>query len=159
MFNLDYLIAALIIFAMNVVPAFMPPTWILLALFHISYHLAITPLVIIGASYATFGSMILYFFAVKLSWLYSKKSVYFSTYSGKYIKKNKQFSVPLFLLNGITNSFKSIINHCRFGSLGYCIFFNNIFLMRLLTYTFWINGTKVLSTNVEGIFRTEYTDS
>gem|GEM_PF-2765164 len=37
--NYTYLYLALLIFAMNIVPAFAPPTWSVLVLFQISYDL------------------------------------------------------------------------------------------------------------------------
>jgi membrane protein YqaA with SNARE-associated domain len=45
--------------ALNVVPAFMPPTWAMLAYFHLYHALPIIPLAIIGALGATTGRALL----------------------------------------------------------------------------------------------------
>jgi len=45
--------------AINVVPAFMPPTWALLAYFHIGQGLAVLPLALVGAFGSTTGRALL----------------------------------------------------------------------------------------------------
>lgn len=45
--------------ALNIVPAFMPPTWAMLAYFHLYYALPVVPLAIVGALGATTGRAIL----------------------------------------------------------------------------------------------------
>ena len=54
-----YLILASIVLGMNVIPALMPPTWIILAFFVSKYQLQLLPVVLIGASCATLGRVIL----------------------------------------------------------------------------------------------------
>lgn len=44
---------------LNAVPAFMPPTWSLLAYFHLRYQLSIWPLALVGASGAVVGRALL----------------------------------------------------------------------------------------------------
>lgn len=44
---------------LNAVPAFMPPTWALLAYFHLEYDLDIVPLAAVGALSAASGRMVL----------------------------------------------------------------------------------------------------
>jgi hypothetical protein len=53
------LIACVVVFAMNVVPAFMPPTWTVVAFFLIVYHLPLWPLCIGCALAATAGRCVL----------------------------------------------------------------------------------------------------
>jgi hypothetical protein len=48
-----------VILLINVLPAFMPPTWSVLALFHISYHLPLLPLTIGGAAVSAGGRVVL----------------------------------------------------------------------------------------------------
>jgi membrane protein YqaA with SNARE-associated domain len=50
-----WLLVWVITVALNVVPAFMPPTWSLLAYFHLHEGMAIWPLAIVGATAATVG--------------------------------------------------------------------------------------------------------
>ena len=53
--NYTYLYLALLIFAMNIVPAFAPPTWSVLVLFQISYDLQPVWIIAIGAVAAGSG--------------------------------------------------------------------------------------------------------
>lgn len=45
--------------ALNVAPAFMPPTWVMLAYFHLNHGLPVLPLAVVGALGATTGRAIL----------------------------------------------------------------------------------------------------
>ena len=45
--------------ALNVVPAFMPPTWVMLAYFHLYHGLPVVPLAVVGALGASTGRAIL----------------------------------------------------------------------------------------------------
>jgi hypothetical protein len=57
--SIEYLILGVLVFGVNIVPAFMPPTWIILAFFYLRYHLNLLPTVIIGAAAATLGRVVL----------------------------------------------------------------------------------------------------
>jgi membrane protein YqaA with SNARE-associated domain len=54
-----WLLVAFGTFGLNVVPAFMPPTWLLLAWVHIQFGLPILPLAAVGAAGATLGRFVL----------------------------------------------------------------------------------------------------
>lgn len=56
---MDYLILALVVIAINLIPAFAPPTWAVLVMYRVSSHLAPIPLVIIGALSAATGRYLL----------------------------------------------------------------------------------------------------
>jgi membrane protein YqaA with SNARE-associated domain len=53
------LAAYAVVFIINVVPAFMPPTWSILAFFLIRYHVPLLPLAIGGAVMASSGRLVL----------------------------------------------------------------------------------------------------
>jgi hypothetical protein len=55
----EYVIAFAVIFAVNLLPAFGPPTWSLLVLFTISFDLAPVPIVVGGALAAAGGRFVL----------------------------------------------------------------------------------------------------
>lgn len=157
-FSPDYLIVGLVIFGMNAAPAFMPPTWSILALFHVSYRLNVIPLVIIGASCATLGRMVLYFLSAYFRKYIPKNSGKNLSALGDFFNKNKKFSFSIFLLYG----FSPIPSNQLFilaGLSGWDIFILSsvFFLMRLVTYTIWVNATKLIATNLEGIFQSHYT--
>jgi membrane protein YqaA with SNARE-associated domain len=51
----EWLLAWSLAVVLNVIPAFMPPTWSLLAYFHLNYAFPILPLAAVGATAATTG--------------------------------------------------------------------------------------------------------
>jgi hypothetical protein len=55
----EYLLAFAVIFAINLLPAFGPPTWSVLVLFVLNSDLAPVPLVAGGAIAASFGRFVL----------------------------------------------------------------------------------------------------
>jgi uncharacterized membrane protein YdjX (TVP38/TMEM64 family) len=55
----QYVLVALIVFGVNLMPAFGPPTWAVLVLYRLSSHLAPIPLVAIGAVAAASGRLCL----------------------------------------------------------------------------------------------------
>jgi uncharacterized membrane protein YdjX (TVP38/TMEM64 family) len=54
-----YLEVAAVVFAVNLLPAFGPPTWAVLVLFHLTRDLAPVPLVVVGAVAAASGRLVL----------------------------------------------------------------------------------------------------
>lgn len=56
---LIYAIVALIVFAVNIIPFFMPATWTVLVFIAIRYHVSLLPMVIVGATSAMVGRIIL----------------------------------------------------------------------------------------------------
>jgi uncharacterized membrane protein YdjX (TVP38/TMEM64 family) len=48
-----------VVFAVNLMPAFGPPTWLLIVFFSVKYNLSIVPLVLLGATAATCGRYLL----------------------------------------------------------------------------------------------------
>jgi len=71
----------LVVFALNVVPAFAPPTWILLSFFYVAYPQNIFVLILAGVTASTAGRFVL----AKLSSLFAKK------FSGKDKKQDLEF--------------------------------------------------------------------
>jgi hypothetical protein len=55
----QYLAVAAIVFGVNLLPAFGPPTWAVLVLLKLQWHLAAVPLVLVGAVAAASGRLVL----------------------------------------------------------------------------------------------------
>jgi len=55
----EFLVLAGVVFGINLLPAFGPPTWAVLVFFRINEHLAAVPLVLIGALAAASGRLVL----------------------------------------------------------------------------------------------------
>lgn len=54
-----YLLVAVVVFGINLLPAFGPPTWLVLVLFRLHQDLAIPALVLVGATSAASGRLVL----------------------------------------------------------------------------------------------------
>ena len=55
----DYLLVAMVVFAVNLLPAFGPPTWAVLVLFRLGSDASAVPLVLVGAAAAASGRFVL----------------------------------------------------------------------------------------------------
>jgi uncharacterized membrane protein YdjX (TVP38/TMEM64 family) len=55
----EYLILVAVVFGVNLLPAFGPPTWAVLVFFRVNEHLAPVPLVLLGALAAASGRLVL----------------------------------------------------------------------------------------------------
>jgi uncharacterized membrane protein YdjX (TVP38/TMEM64 family) len=62
----SYLIVVAVVFGVNLLPAFGPPTWAVLVFYRLNVHLGVVPLVLIGAVAAAGGRLVL---AVVSGWL------------------------------------------------------------------------------------------
>jgi uncharacterized membrane protein YdjX (TVP38/TMEM64 family) len=56
---LDYLLVGAVVFAVNLLPAFGPPTWAVLIFLRLNYDLSAVPLVVVGAVAAASGRFVL----------------------------------------------------------------------------------------------------
>lgn len=93
-----YLSLATIVFFINCFPAFMPPTWSILAFFYITYHLPVIPLILIGVLFATLGRIVLYYIARYLGkYIFPATSKENLEFLGKYLNTKKHISIPFFL--------------------------------------------------------------
>ena len=102
-----YLIAALIIIAMNAVPAFAPPTWMALVFFILNYDTNPVALVIIGVSSATTGRAILAWYFRKFAHLVPTKFSKNMEYAGEYFTSHssKRYTLlALFLISPISSA-------------------------------------------------------
>ncbi len=158
MFLVPYIILATIVLSMNVIPAFMPPTWILLAFFVHKYDLAILPVVLIGASLATLGRIILTMVSQKyFSRFFSKDSRQNYESIGDYLNSHEAMTVPLM----ITYAFIPIPSNHVFIAAGLAKvkikpLAAAFFVGRLISYTFWVKLTQKLSDNLSDIFNNHY---
>lgn len=55
----EYAIFVAVVFGVNLMPAFGPPTWLVIVFFGVTYSLALVPLVLLGATAAAAGRYIL----------------------------------------------------------------------------------------------------
>ncbi len=154
----EYILLSSLVLGLNIIPAFMPPTWIVLAFFVAKYDLSLFPVVILGASFATIGRIIL----ASVSRKYFRKLLpgdskanYASV--GEYLNRHGNFTVPLV----ITYAFLPIPSNHVFIAAGLAkvrikLLAISFFVGRLISYTFWISITQRLSDNLPDIFSKHY---
>lgn len=149
-----YLLLALIIFFMNVFPAFMPPTWTVLAYVYIRFHLFFIPTIVIGAICATLGRIVLYY------WAKNYLHVFFSSVSkknlliaGEYFNKRKRVTVPLLIAYAfIPIPSNQIYIAAGLAGLDIKLMAASFFVGRLISYSFWVGATNIGQESLNGIF-------
>lgn len=154
-FGIEYLLLGLFIYGMNVIPVFMPPTWIVLAFFYHHYHLAFVPTVIIGATTATFGRVTLAYLArhvlhdkIPKSWTKNYDDL------GAYVKSHQKLTIPVMLTYAffpISSNYVYIM--AGLSGLPINIIAISFFIGRLISYSFWISAASFATRHLEDIFQ------
>ncbi|MDP3955452.1 MAG: hypothetical protein Q8Q15_03765 [bacterium] len=155
---LEYLFLGLLVFIVNLVPAFMPPTWSILTFFTVKYDLLIIPTVIVGAVAAVSGRIVLYYLATRYFRRFlspsSKKN--FEALRA-YLLKHERFSLPFIL----AYAFSPIPSNQLFITAG-LIRFNikllsfSFYVGRLVSYSFWVGLATTLAGSLEELFASRF---
>lgn len=151
---IEYFVLGFLVFGLNIVPVFMPPTWMVLAFFYIKYDLRLLPVVVVGATAATLGRVVLYFLARgALRNILPKKMAANLEYLGNYLEKRQNFTIPFIIFYG----FLPIPSNQAFITFGLAdvpikMIAVAFFLARLLSYSFWVAAAHRFSDGLEGIF-------
>ncbi len=149
-----YFYLALSVYLVNAMPAFMPPTWMVLVFFLTVENLFPPAVVIIGAIMALLGRMTLYYFFRKWNRFLPKKMSDNYDDLGKIIGKHKALTLPLFLLFAF---YPLPSNHlfmvAGLSKLKPKLLAMSFFGGRLLSYTFWVGSAHALDKKVEIMFR------
>jgi hypothetical protein len=147
-----YLLAALVIFGMNALPAFAPPTWSILVFFVLKYELNPVGLIFLGILAASSGRWILALYFRKLrdrlpsGWVNNMEN------AGTHLRKSRKHATGLFLL-----FFLSPLSSAQlFEAAG--VMKNQplkplvaaFAAGRIITYTTYVTGAQVLSTSSLG---------
>lgn len=150
----DYVFLAFLVYSINVVPAFMPPTWIILSFFFIQYHLLLAPVVLIGAVCATLGRITLYHLARRYFHPFlSKKTQENLHIFGGYINAKKHLTIPLFILYAfIPIPSNHVYIAAALSKVHIHLLAFSFFLGRLISYTFWVGVSAISVKNLEVIF-------
>lgn len=131
----------------------MPPTWMVLVFFYITFHLSLLPTVIFGAVAATLGRVCLAYLArFYFTPFLSEEGRKNYRAIGKFINKNRKVSIPLILFIGL-GPIPSDQAYIAVGMSGANVkqFAVIFFIARLFSYTFWIAGTRRLHYTIEGM--------
>lgn len=157
--NDAYILLAVLIFGMNVIPAFMPPTWVVLAYFYIRMHLALVPLVLIGAICATSGRVVLSLIARNhFRQFLSKETKENYDAIGKIFHAHEHISVPILLLYAFfplpSNQVYIIAG---LANANIKIIAASFLAGRLVSYTFWVTASHQVARRLTDIFELNIT--
>lgn len=136
----------------------MPPTWSVLAFFYLRYHLQFIPTVIIGATAATLGRIILATLVkLYLRPIIPKRAMENYTALGNYLKRNKKLTVPLLL----TYAFFPIPSNDVYITAGLAnldlkLIAFSFFCGRLVSYAFWVGLAYRTSKSLNHIFAAHF---
>jgi hypothetical protein len=89
----DYLLVALMVFGLNLLPALAPPTWAVLVLLRLNSDLAPVPLVLIGAAAAASGRLVLAVGFRRLSAWLPKRYVINARAAGSMLMSSRKSSI------------------------------------------------------------------
>lgn len=150
-----YLLLGLLVFAMNVLPAFMPPTWIILVFFFVQFKLLPIPVVIIGAIAATTGRVLLYYLARhKVLKHLPKKSQKNYEALGKLFHIHRKVSIPtLFLYAFLPIPSNQIYIAAGLAKIDVRLIAALFFTGRLISYSSWIATTHFALKGLFEIFK------
>ena len=154
----SYVLLASIVLGLNIIPAFMPPTWVVLAFFVTKYHLLLIPVVLIGATCATLGRVILASLSRKyFTKFFSQDSQANYATIGEYLNSHQHITVPLV----VAYAFLPIPSNHVFIAAGLAkvrikLLAGSFFAGRLISYTFWVSLTHRLADNLPEIFSKHY---
>ncbi|MBI4038905.1 hypothetical protein HY384_03015 [Candidatus Daviesbacteria bacterium] len=158
MFLPIYALLASTVLGMNIIPVLMPPTWTVLAFFVYKYDLMLIPVVLIGASCATLGRIILAAISDKyFRRILSKDSQANYLSIGQYLNSHQSVTVPLI----ITYAFFPIPSNDVFIAAGFAkvnvkLLAMSFFVGRLISYTFWVSLTQKFGDGLVDIFSRHY---
>ncbi len=145
---------AILVYCINVVPALMPPTWIVLAFYYIHLHTPLMPTVVVGAVFATLGRITLYFISKRhFRKIFSQKILKNYDSLGRFLDKKRRLSIPLFL----TYAFFPISSNYVYITAGLTrmkisILAASFFIGRLFSYFFWVTATHIVYMKIEDVF-------
>lgn len=146
-----YLTLTVLIFAINVIPVFMPPTWIILAFFYARYHLSIIPTVIVGAGAATIGRIVL----AQLARMYGRSIVpkkFLTNYEalGVLIERHQTISIPLMFAYAFFPISSNVVYIVAgLSNISIRVIALSFFIGRLISYSFWITAAHLASKSLD----------
>ena len=147
-------LAWLAVFAMNAMPAFMPPTWAVLAFMHFAWDVPVVPLAIGGAIAAASGRLVLAHASRLATRLMSTERTARLRTIGRWIDARARWAAPLAML---VYSFGPIPSNQLFIAAGLTRMslrgITAAFLAgRLISYPLWIGAAHVAVQRFDELF-------
>ncbi|HAF10547.1 MAG TPA: hypothetical protein DCK98_10770 [Chloroflexi bacterium] len=152
------LAAYVVVFAINLAPAFMPPTWSILAFFAITFQLPVLPLAIGGAIAASAGRLALALASRRGGRRFLSRDRRENLAAlGEWIDTKGKVAAPVAML---VYSFGPIPSNQLFIAAGLTTanlvpIVGAFFVGRLLSYTFWVSTAHLAVTRLGDLFAAE----
>lgn len=144
-------------FGMNVMPMFMPPTWIILFFFFSTYHLSLLPTVILGAVAATSGRVVLAILSGHFRPFMSEKMLANMTALGNYFNTHTHISIPLlFVYAFLPIPSNHVYIAAGLAKIKIRLLALTFLFGRLISYTFWLTVTHRIASSLDRIFGQYY---
>ena len=157
---LIYLSIAIISLTINVIPDFMPATWMVLSFFYIRYHLSLFLVVLIGAIFAAIGRYFLAILSGKYFInLFPAKMKHNFLDLGEILNNRAQRKVTIPLILGYM--FIPIPSNQLFIAAGLSkanlsILVPTFFVLRLFTYSISLKTANLAINNINGFFSNHF---
>lgn len=143
----------------NVVPAFMPPTWSVLAVFHVTTDVPLLPLTIGGAAASAVGRTGLYLASRHLNRLLPETDCKNAQALGEFVERHKRWRTAIIFLYCLaplpSNPIFIAAGVARMSFLPVIAAF---FLARAIADTFWVWTAGAVSREVGDAFTKQLTD-
>jgi len=157
---IEYIIVITIAFLLNIMPVFTPPTWTILAFFHIHWGLEGWILALGGAFAAMFGRIILANISSWVVQFFSKKYQANVNYLRDFLEKRARAvtGFALFYAAALPVSSSQFFIAVGLTKLNLWLIAPAFFIGRLASYTLLIYGTGLAASRLEEIFIRYYSN-
>ncbi len=146
-----YLVAAAVVFGVNLLPAFGPPTWAVLVFYRLTGHLAVVPLVLIGAVSAASGRLLLSVAFSRLRGHISARQTANLAAAGKVLSRDRKRSfagLALFALSPVPSA--QLFEAAGLIGVALVPLTAAFFVGRLVSYSVYVGGASAASNTGVG---------
>lgn len=148
---LAYLALLGVVFGVNLLPAFGPPTWAVLVFFRLTEHLAVVPLVLLGAIAAAAGRLLLALAFSRLKGRISAKQTANLTAAGRVLSRDRKRSVAglgLFALSPVPSA--QLFEAAGLIGVALVPLTAAFFVGRLVSYSLYVGGASAAAGTSAG---------
>jgi hypothetical protein len=148
---LPYLVVLGVVLGVNLLPAFGPPTWAVLVFFRLNEHLAVVPLILLGAFAAALGRTLLALAFRRLRGHIPQKQTTNLQAAGKLLTKDRKRSVAglgLFALSPLPSA--QLFEAAGLIGVGLTSLTAAFFAGRLVSYSLYVEGANAASHTSAG---------
>ena len=154
----QYLAVGAIVFSVNLLPAFGPPTWAVLVLLKLQWHLAAVPLVLVGAVAAASGRLVLAMPTRRLKPRLPAKSVANLEANGSLLMSHRAGSIvglALFAVSPLPSA--QLFEAAGLLDVPLVPLTVAFFAGRLVSYSLYVGAASIAQANLGQVFESVFT--